>query len=219
MTLSDNAEEILEALWTELVNRRRKSCDVALLRDAAALQELVQKGFVHVENSRATLTQKGAEESRNCVRRHRLAERLLTDVLNCRQSLIHEAGCRFEHLLRKGLEENVCTLLGHPRYCPHGEPIPEGRCCREARALAEKIFLPLSELGLKQRAQVAYVHTHDRESLEKIMLVGLFPGVDVVLLERFPSFVLQMGQTQFVIDRTLASSVYVRRLGRDNTEK
>jgi DtxR family Mn-dependent transcriptional regulator len=208
--LSDRAEEILEKLWIELVADKKKSCDVAILKDDEAFNALQSLGLVDVVATKATLTEKGTEEARDCVRRHRLAERLLSDVLAVKKPLIHGVGCAFEHLLHKGLDENVCTLLGHPRFCPHGRPIPEGRCCKEARQLADKAVLPLSDLRVNQKAQVAYLHTHDGETLPKLMAIGLLPGSDITLLQRFPTFVFQMGESQFAIDGALASHVYVR---------
>ncbi len=44
-------------------------------------------------------------------------------------SLIHEVGCKFEHLLLEDVEASVCTLLGHPKICPYGKPIPSGKYC------------------------------------------------------------------------------------------
>lgn len=215
MGLTDKAEEILEGLWTELVMNRKKSCDAARLGQDAALKELLQRGDLRLDADRVTLTEKGAEEAQGCVRRHRLAERLLADVLNIRKPLIHEAGCAFEHLLHKGLDENVCTLLGHPRFCPHGRPIPEGRCCRESRLTTGKAVLPLSDLEVNQKAQVAYLHTHERATIDKLMAIGVLPGVDIVLLQRFPTFVLQMGKSQFAIDEKLAAHIYLRRKPRE----
>ncbi len=213
MILTEKAEEILETLWTELVEKSRKSCEATLLRQDPALRDLVKHGYVNVEADKVTLTEKGTEEARDCVRRHRLAERLFADVLDVKGSVVHEGGCAFEHLLHKGLDENVCTLLGHPRFCPHGRPIPEGRCCVEARAKMARAVLPLSELEVSRKAQVAYLHTQDREALHKLMAIGLLPGTDIVLLRRSPTIVFQMGKSQFAVDKELASNVYVRSRG------
>jgi DtxR family transcriptional regulator, Mn-dependent transcriptional regulator len=65
---------------------------------------------------------------------------------------------------------------------------------------------------VNQKAQVAYLHTHERATLEKLMAIGALPGTDLVLLQRFPTFVFQMGKSQFAVDETLASHLYVRRL-------
>lgn len=210
MQLSDRAEEILERLWTELIDDKKKSGDATVFKDDEAFKALQAQGLVNVVSNRVTLTEKGTQEARDCVRRHRLAERLLADVLALKKPLIHGVGCAFEHLLHKGLDENVCTLLGHPRFCPHGRPIPEGHCCKESRWLADKAVLPLSDLRTKQKAHVAYLHTHDRESLQKLMAIGVLPGSEIVLLQRFPILVFQMGKSQFAIDSALADHVYVR---------
>jgi DtxR family Mn-dependent transcriptional regulator len=83
-------------------------------------------------NQKVRLKEKVKKEGEKIVRRHRLAERLLVDVLAMKKGLIHEVGCKFEHLILKEVEENVCTLLGHPKLCPHGKPIPRGRCCEKS---------------------------------------------------------------------------------------
>lgn len=211
MVLNNNAEEILETLWTELVVDKKKSCDGTALKQDTAFKQLVEKGYVSVVSDKVMLTEKGIEEARECVRRHRLAERLLVDVFELKKELVHETGCEFEHLLHKGLNESVCTLLGHPRFCPHGKPIPEGHCCREAHAEVAKLILPLSEMEPNSKAQVAYLHTHDKETLPKLTAMGILPGTEIVLLQRFPTIVFQSGKAQFAVDDKLASHVYVRR--------
>jgi len=113
-------------------------------------------------------------------------------------------------LLHKGLDENVCTLLGHPRTCPHGKPIPEGECCKRAEKAPSKIIMPLSELKAHTKAKVAYLQTHDNAMLQKIIAMGILPGTEITLIQRFPSYVFQAGKSQFAIDKELASHVHVR---------
>lgn len=81
-------------------------------------------------------TERGRERAENLVRRHRLAERLFTSVLqvNDRAEVEREA-CRFEHVLSEEATDHICTMLGHPETCPHGEPIPSGRCCANRAAI------------------------------------------------------------------------------------
>jgi DtxR family Mn-dependent transcriptional regulator len=210
MTLSDRAEEILEALWIELLEHKKETVDASILKDNEGLKELLDTGHVEVKNNRLTFTSKGKEEAKNCVRRHRLAERLLTDVLDVKRKLLHETGCKFEHLLHKGLDDNICTLLGHPKTCPHGEPIPEGACCRLARKRPEKLIMPLTELEPNRKAQIAYLQTQDHVKLQKLIAMSTLPKTEVVLTQKFPSYVFKIGKSQFAIDKELASSIYVR---------
>ena len=210
MTLTDRAEEILESLWVNLVEEKKEKGDASILKDDDALKELVDAGYAQVRDGQITLTHRGKEEARNCIRRHRLAERLFVDVLDIKKRLVHETSCKFEHLLHKGLDENVCILLGHPKRCPHGKPIPEGDCCKDIRKAPKKLIMPLSELEVNKRARVSHLQTQDHEVLQKLIAIGTLPHTDIKLIQKFPSYVFQIGKSQFAIDKELASCVYVR---------
>ena len=76
------------------------------------------------------LTAKGRQKAGDIIRRHRLAERLFTDSLALdNESEIEQQACKFEHILSPEATDKICTFLGHPKTCPHGAPIPAGRCC------------------------------------------------------------------------------------------
>jgi DtxR family transcriptional regulator, Mn-dependent transcriptional regulator len=210
MVITNRSEEILESLWNESVEHGRDSCDMSLLRDDEAMKELAHLGYIKISDHGVSLTSKGKREARSCVRRHRLAERLLVDVLTCKKKAVHEASCRFEHLLHEGLDDNICTILGHPRECPHGRPIPEGPCCREAHKTAGKVIMPLSELKAGKRATVSYLHTKNREALQKLLAIGVLPNTELTLNQSFPSYVFQIGESQFAVDKELASSIFMR---------
>jgi len=75
------------------------------------------------------LTEAGSRRARDVVRRHRLAERLFTDTFAIDDSEAHQQACRFEHIITPELDQRICSFLGHPRTCPHGNPIPPGVCC------------------------------------------------------------------------------------------
>ncbi len=209
MTLTDRAEEILETLWIEIVEHEKDNCDSSLLKDDDALKELTDAGHVKVKNNQITLTRKGKEESKNCIRRHRLAERLFTDVLDLKGNLVHDTSCKFEHFLNKGLDENICTLLGHPKTCPHGRPIPEGNCCRDLKRMPQKMNMPLAELTAHKKAKITYLHTHDRDMLKKIIAMGALPKTNITLLQKTPSLVFKIGKSQFAVDKELASCIFV----------
>src|SRR5579863_10546654 len=83
------------------------------------------------------LTARGRQKAADIIRRHRLAERLFTDSLALEsESEIEQQACKFEHILSPEATEKICTFLGHPRTCPHGAPIPPGRCCGGSMAMA-----------------------------------------------------------------------------------
>lgn len=210
MTLTDKAEEILETLWGLLVEENQGACGVDIVNDEEVIQELIVAGCVELKGHQIRLTHKGREEAKNCVRRHRLAERLFVDILDVKGRLVHESSCKFEHMLHKGLDENVCTLLGHPKACPHGKPIPEGSCCRDAKRVPKKLIMPLSELDVNKKARVSHLQTHDHVALQKIIAIGALPNTDIRLIQKFPSYVFQIGKSQFAIDKGLASYIYVR---------
>ena len=75
------------------------------------------------------LTESGARRARDVVRRHRLAERLFTDTFAIEDAEAHRQACRFEHIITPELDQRICSFLGHPKTCPHGNPIPPGPCC------------------------------------------------------------------------------------------
>lgn len=207
MELTDRSEEILERLWVETVEHKKEP-DMAVLKDDAAFRELIDRGYLSLE-TKGFLTAKGLQEGKLCVRRHRLAERLLVDVFHAKAELVHERGCKLEHVLHKGLEDNICTLLGHPESCPHGRAIPRGRCCRNRERRAESVIMPLSELPKGRKGKIAYLHTGDRAMLKKIMAMGALPGVPIVLVQKFPSYVFQLGESQFAVDRAVADQIQV----------
>lgn len=207
MELTDKAEEILETMWVEIIEND-KAPDLTVLKNNTDFDTLVENGYLRPDQSQL-LTDKGRLEGSNCVRRHRLAERLLVDVLHVKSGLVHEAGCKLEHILHKGLEDNICILLGHPTTCPHGKSIPQGKCCRQKKREAQALVLTLSELKTGQSGKIAYIHTHDRQMLQKIMAMGALPGTSVTLLQRFPSFVFQLGQSQFAIDKNVADQIQI----------
>ena len=207
MELTERAEEILENIWVETIEHE-KIPDISLLKDNPEFKELLESGYIS-HDSKKLLTAKGTQEGQSCVRRHRLAERLLVDVLNAKKDMVHEAGCKLEHILNKGLEDNICILLGHPKSCPHGKAIPSGKCCKAKKKEIGSLVTSLSNLQKNQHAKIAYLHTEDKAVLKKIMAMGALPGLSIVLLQKFPSYVFKIGQSQFAIDKNIADKIQV----------
>ncbi|MEN8614747.1 metal-dependent transcriptional regulator [Dehalogenimonas sp. THU2] len=210
MIIDEHGEEILETLWIKTQEEKTRA-EAEEFQSQQALEQLIEDGLVvSAGNGTLTLTAKGLPEARSVVRRHRLAERLLYDVLGTRDRVMHEKACKFEHLLDKGLDENICILLGHPKVCPHNKPIPPGKCCEAAAGQPQKLVAPLSELKPGQKGQVAYIYAVESDKLQKLMAMGVLPGAPVRLVQTFPSYVFQAGNSQFAIDREMADTIYVR---------
>jgi putative ABC transport system ATP-binding protein len=90
---------------------------------------MVDLHLVDVRDSEVQLTERGSQRARDVVRRHRLAERLFKDTFSIEDSEARNQACKFEHIISPELDQRICTFLGHPKTCPHGNPIPPGDCC------------------------------------------------------------------------------------------
>lgn len=76
--------------------------------------------------------------------------------------------------------------------------------------MVKKKEVEMTKLSVNQKGKVENITTHDHGKLRKIMAMGIFPGMTVTLIQKFPSYVFQVGQSQFAIDKELASCVYVK---------
>ena len=209
MKLSQSAQQLLERLWVATEEEAKPGLAFNGTTPEG-IDELVQQGLAERNNGQLTLTPTGCPEATQAVRRHRLAERLLADVLTMEEALLDKGACGLEHALFDGLDDNICTLLGHPRFCPHGKPIPEGECCRQKRESVGRLIAPLCDLQPGQGGHIAYIQMHNPKRLQKLMAMGVLPGVTVSLLRRYPSFVFEAGFSQFAVDEEIAADISVR---------
>ncbi|WP_298439293.1 metal-dependent transcriptional regulator [Geobacter sp.] len=214
MKLSHTAEEILEALWMAVEEEKKGFLEVEKIKVAAgdpAYAELASLAFVELRDGRVYLRPEGKEEGKRTVRRHRLAERLMMDVLNIRGENAEDKACEFEHLLHEEVDAKVCTMLNHPTTCPHGKPIPPGECCDVARKSGDLGVVPLTELKAGEEGEIAYILTEDDIKMRKLMAMGVLPGNRINLMQTFPSYIFRVGFSEFAIDTNLAREIFVRR--------
>ncbi len=214
MKLSDRAEEILEALWIAVEEEKMPGLDPARLGiglDDPAFRELSERALVEIRQGVVYFRPEGREEGRMTIRRHRLAERLMMDVLNIRGEDGNDKACQFEHLLSEGVDVKVCTMLNHPTTCPHGKQIPPGECCHRAQAEGDLGVVPLTELRSGQAGEIAYIQTDDNKKMQKLMAMGVLPGNRITLTQAFPSYIFRVGFSEFAIDVNLAREIFVRK--------
>lgn len=94
------------------------------------VQKLAAQGYLHYEPYKgASLTPEGMEIGRSVIRKHRLLERFLVEIVRMPLAEAEEAACELEHAIPPPMERWVCELLGHPAASTKGEPIPPGACC------------------------------------------------------------------------------------------
>jgi DtxR family Mn-dependent transcriptional regulator len=214
MKLSEKAEEILEALWVAVEEEGQVFLDPAAMgfpADDPAYRELTGQALIEIRQGMVYFRPEGREEGKTTIRRHRLAERLLMDVLNIRGDEGEYKACQFEHLLNEGADVKVCTMLNHPSTCPHGKPIPPGACCDEARAQGDLGVVPLTEFKSGQVGEIAYILTEDSKKMQKLMAMGVLPGNKITLVQAFPSYIFRVGYSEFAIDTNLAREIFVRK--------
>lgn len=214
MKLSEKAEEILEAMWIAVEEGGAAFLDPVrsgFPADDPAYAELTGHALIEIRQGMVYFRPEGREEGKMTIRRHRLAERLMMDVLNIRGDDGEFKACQFEHLLNEGADVKVCTMLNHPSTCPHGKPIPPGDCCAAARAQGDLGIVPLTEFKSGQDGEIAYIQTEDNKKMQKLMAMGVLPGNKITLVQSFPSYIFRVGYSEFAIDSNLAREIFVRK--------
>jgi DtxR family Mn-dependent transcriptional regulator len=166
--VSSTIEDYLQAIYSmemegetvisaRLARRMRVSAPTAW----ATVQRMARDGLVTLNEKRAlTLTDKGRALAEEIVRRHRLAERFLMDILGLGWAECHEEAHRFEHALSPRLEERIVALLGNPTHCPHGSPIPG------SGGTLDPHLIPLASLQVGDEAVVGFISEELEEDME-----------------------------------------------------
>ena len=210
-------EELLEDSY--MIWEKNGSIDRQSLVQRCRTEDLTSPADVLLELNLLTgtddglkFTPEGQARAELVIRHHRLAERLLHDVLRVPGKSYESAACAFEHCLDAEVTESICTLLGHPTTCPHGKNIPPGPCCKAAGTQAQPVLMSLRDLPVGRPARLAYVVNTSHHRLDHLSAVGLLPGVTVQVHQRRPAFVIDVGQTSLALDEQIVSGIYVRPL-------
>ena len=216
--ISESIEEYLEIIYKleqEVSPVTTSALAERLGISAASVSEmttkLAEQGLVTREPYRGViLTTKGKSQALTLIRRHRLWERFLTDMLDLPWDQVHEEACRLEHVTSPLVEERLAQFLGDPETCPHGYPMPtaEGE-------MAVKEGCPLAELAAGQRARVLRVPEGDVALLRYLATLGLEPQATVQVEAVAPfqgPLTVQVGVARHVLGRELASQIVVRPL-------
>src|SRR3989475_10147300 len=151
------------------------------------LKRLVRDGYVEMDNKRqVTLTEAGNQAAEAVLRRHRLTERFLVDMLGMQWHQVHEEACRLEHFISGAVEDRVIASLNNPTTCPHGNPIP-GSVANARTYLKDQGAVRLSSLANSETATILLISevVEDEEAL--ILYLhdkGLTPGTRLMVLNQ-----------------------------------
>ncbi|HEY8731071.1 MAG TPA: metal-dependent transcriptional regulator [Candidatus Limnocylindria bacterium] len=186
---SSAVEEYLQAIYT-LADESGHVVSARLAEflgfSAPAVSEMVHRlerdGLVSLDGHKEVhLTTTGKLQADSVVRRHRLAERFLVEVLGFEWWKTHEEAERLEHAMSPEMEARMVRVLGDPQTCPHGNPMP---------GVAATPTRPLETLGRGERAAVVRIpdqYEHEHGFLEYLDSQGVRPGVVIELIERGPT--------------------------------
>lgn len=224
--LTEAMEELLELCWTAAedglipLDRDRLPAQLRCFLPhpiapngddpQRTMDAMIEQRLLLSMERRIQLSPDGERLAREIVRRHRVAEVLLHNVLEVSEASMESTACQVEHILNAEVTDAVCAFLGHPPTCPHGHAIPRGACCDLLRATVP-LIVPLAQLALGEEATVAFVHTSRHAYLQRLHAFGLAPGTKLRLRQTTPALVIRMGETELALDTHAGREIFVRR--------
>ena len=183
-TILEIEEEGVPPIRARLVERLGISAPAV----SETVNRLVEQGYAQLLDNRSLrLTPKGRALAVSIVRRHRLAERLLTDVIGLEWEKVHREADRWEHAISADVEEKLVQLLGDPATCPHGNPIPGSAHKVDVRGstpLSRVDSGPVTVTRISEKVEL------DDDALVLLAGAQLIPGSDAVVVGPAPDGVI-----------------------------
>ncbi len=203
-------EEYLETmfwLWEAHLPLTAANIARAMRLSAPTVHEMIRRleadGYVdRAEDKSLEFTEAGREHASTVVRRHRMIERFLTDVLGIPWDEVHEEAERLEHAMSPVLEERMMAAIGGATTCPHGHPIVEG---------AREEGVPLADVAEGAAVHVLRFENEAEDLLHYLKGTGLRPGLEGTLADSGPEeVVMQSDGRRHAVTRSVAETVSVR---------
>jgi len=170
------------------------------------IKKLAEKGLVERKGRQLKLLPEGRSIALKVIRKHRLAERLLTDHLNIPWDHAHEQSCRLEHVLSDRVVDALETFLGNPKTCPHGHPIPD----KQGNIVLTEAPR-LSEFAEGTTVIVERVSEESSEVLCYLEEMKVFPGEEISITKVAPfegPLLVDIGGESIPMSREIASKVW-----------
>jgi DtxR family Mn-dependent transcriptional regulator len=203
-------EEYLQTIfWLQEAGLPMTGANVARAMQLSAptvhemIGRLERDGYVtRASDKSLTFTENGREHAEGVVRRHRLIERFLTDVLGIPWDEVHEEAERLEHAMSPVLEARMLAAIGEAKTCPHGHPINVGE-----RVLG----VPLADVELGAKVRILRFENEAEELLHYLKDAGVEPGMDGTVAERDDDVVVvEAGGRRCEVTRSVAETVSVK---------
>lgn len=211
-------EEYLEAIYimqseeSSVISARiaeRMGVSAPTMTDT--LKRLIQQGYVRVDKRKEIiLTEKGREAAEALVRRHRLSERWLTDVLGLDWATAHQEACKLEHAISAEVEERLSRVLDNPSTCPHGNPIPGSGKRGDDKSISLNRVSDGDEVTVVRVSQTA---EEDSRFLDYLQRNDITPGSDLKVVEVAPwagTVTVSCGDKTVAIGLQAAAHVWVQ---------
>jgi DtxR family Mn-dependent transcriptional regulator len=174
------------------------------------VERLEKEGYITHEPYRGVkLTERGLKIALQVVRRHRLSERLLTDILHVEWDKAHDAACKLEHGITDEIIKPLEKALRHPKTCPHGNPIPT-----KCGGIIEDKSYPLSTLNEQEQGTIVKITEEKSDMLHYLNTLGLVPGASIQVVEKAPfdgPVTLKVDGNSHALSRTMASIIRVKK--------
>lgn len=199
-------DETLQFIW-ELRERGEVKLEdiIKELGNRGAIKEMERDSLIKIKEGKVYFAEEGEKRARDITRRHRLAERLFVDVLDLTE--FESDACKIEHAISTEVEEAICTFLGHPPTCPHGKPIPRGRCCATYTQKVRPLVQRVTDITVGKLARVVFIAG---TIMERLSSIGLVPGAIIKLQQKSPSYVIGIEEMTIAIDEEMARGIFVR---------
>lgn len=173
----------------------------------ATLGRLQSAGLIDRPAGGVELTHAGRRGALDIIRRHRLAERFLVDVLGLSWDEVHEEACQLEHALSPRVQRALEEFMDNPAVCPHGHPIPA-----EDGSIAEAAGTPLCDNGTGDEVEIVRIADEDGELLSYLSSLGMFPGTSVKVCDIAPfkgPLLVEVGDARYALGREVAEKIVV----------
>jgi DtxR family transcriptional regulator, Mn-dependent transcriptional regulator len=212
-TIYELEEEGIVPLRARIAERLHQSGPTV----SQTVSRMERDGLLTVEGDRhLELTDGGRSLATRVMRKHRLAERLLTDVIGLEWELVHAEACRWEHVMSEAVERRLMELLDHPTASPYGNPIPGlEELGEEAAGEFREGVVPLAEVATPDadsRVRIARISEEvqkDGTLMAALRRVGALPGQEVAVRRTDTGVLIGSGGELAEIGTELADHVFV----------